>query len=140
MTLPLGHSPFDNSNPFDKDQPFAPTDEPLSTDFTLHITDAAAQRLNAIFATKSEQNIVLRLTVTGGGCSGFQYKFDFDNQVAETDHAFSHNGATVVSDKQSMVLLTGSELDYVEDMMGSSFRIDNPAATISCGCGSSFNV
>ena len=126
---------------FDKNTPFTVLDSDTeTTDYTLCITDSAAHRLNTIFATKDTNTPVLRLTVTGGGCSGFQYKFDFDDKITESDYAFSHQGATVVSDGHSMALLTGAELDYVEDMMGSSFRIDNPLATISCGCGSSFNI
>ena len=137
------------NNPFSQPQnahnPFAPEDsfensDGTVADMTLAITDSAAERLKAVFADKTDATPMLRLTVTGGGCSGFQYKFDFDNATRDNDMTFTHKGATVVSDKQSMTLLTGSTLDYVEDMMGSNFRIDNPAATISCGCGSSFNI
>ena len=137
------------NNPFSAqpngNNPFAPQNSVENSDvnpteMTLAITDSAAERLNAVFAGKTDDNPMLRLTVTGGGCSGFQYKFDFDNSTNHDDMTFSHKGATVVSDCKSMALLTGSTLDYVEDMMGSNFRIDNPAATISCGCGSSFNI
>ena len=127
------------NNPFAPENSFENSGTPIA-DMTLAITDSAAERLKAIFADKTDANPMLRLTVTGGGCSGFQYKFDFDNTTHDTDMTFTHKGATVVSDTQSMTLLTGSTLDYVEDMMGSNFRIDNPAATISCGCGSSFNI
>lgn len=121
--------------------PFAsPTPTADPADYILHITDSASVRLNALFANKPDTTPMLRLTVTGGGCSGFQYKFGYDSVINDGDYTYTHNGATVVSDKQSMALLTGSSLDFVDDMMGANFRIDNPAATISCGCGSSFNI
>ena len=137
------NNPFSSSE--NENNPFAPENsvensDATPVDMTLAITDSAAERLKAVFADKTDATPMLRLTVTGGGCSGFQYKFDFDNTTSDKDMTFTHNGATVVSDTQSMTLLTGSTLDYVEDMMGSNFRIDNPAATISCGCGSSFNI
>ena len=131
------NNPF--SAPTDENNPFGSAGL-TPADMHLSITDSAAERLKAVFADKTDATPMLRLTVTGGGCSGFQYKFDFDNTATDADMTFTHNGATVVSDTKSMELLTGSTLDYVEDMMGSNFRIDNPAATISCGCGSSFNI
>jgi iron-sulfur cluster insertion protein len=83
---------------------------------------------------------MLRITVSGGGCSGFQYGFAFDNQKNEDDYVFEHMGIAVVTDDASLDLLNGSVIDFVEDLMGASFQIKNPNATASCGCGSSFAV
>ncbi len=83
---------------------------------------------------------MLRITVSGGGCSGFQYGFSFDNQKNEDDYVFEHMGIAVVTDDASLDLLNGSLIDFVEDLMGASFQIKNPNATASCGCGSSFAV
>lgn len=83
---------------------------------------------------------MLRVTVSGGGCSGYQYGFGFDTDTTADDHVFEANGVTVVVDDVSLDLLAGAELDFVEDLIGASFQIKNPNATSSCGCGSSFSV
>jgi iron-sulfur cluster insertion protein len=83
---------------------------------------------------------MLRITVSGGGCSGFQYGFSLDDQKNDDDRLFERDGVTVVIDEVSLDLLKGSEVDFVEDLIGSYFAIKNPNATSTCGCGSSFSV
>ena len=102
------------------------------------ISASAARRLNAIL--KGEQGAALRISVKGGGCSGFQYTYDVDRARADDDFVASRDGATVVIDPVSLELLKGSELDFVDDLMGQAFKIKNPNATASCGCGVSFSV
>ena len=83
---------------------------------------------------------MLRITVEGGGCSGFQYRFGFDDQTTAEDHLFSHHGITVVSDATSLDFLAGAEIDYAESLIGAAFQIRNPNANGGCGCGASFSV
>lgn len=105
----------------------------------LTISEAAARQIASLLSAEPE-GAMLRVTVSGGGCSGFQYSFAFDNAVTEDDLCFSHAGATVVIDNLSLEYLQGSEIDYVDELIGSAFRIHNPNATASCGCGTSFAV
>ena len=105
---------------------------------TVAISAAAARRLNAIL--KGEEGAALRISVKGGGCSGFQYAFDVDKTRAEDDIAVTRDGATVLVDPVSLEMLKGAELDFVDDLMGQSFQIKNPNAVASCGCGVSFSV
>ena len=102
------------------------------------ISASAARRLNAIL--KGEAGAALRITVKGGGCSGFQYAYDIDRSRAEDDFVATRDGATVVIDPVSLEMMRGSEVDFVDDLMGQSFRIKNPNAVASCGCGVSFSV
>ena len=83
---------------------------------------------------------MLRVSVEGGGCSGFQYKFDMDSAQAADDLVIQRDGATVLIDQTSVGYLAGSEIDFVDDLIGASFRINNPQATASCGCGTSFSI
>jgi iron-sulfur cluster insertion protein len=83
---------------------------------------------------------MLRITVSGGGCSGFQYGFSLDDQKNDDDRLFERDGVTVVIDEVSLDLLKGSEVDFVEDLIGSYFAIKNPNASSTCGCGSSFSI
>ena len=83
---------------------------------------------------------MLRVSVEGGGCSGFQYKFGFDRVKAVDDLTVQKNGVIVLIDSTSVPFLEGSEIDFVDDLMGQSFRVHNPNATASCGCGTSFSV
>jgi iron-sulfur cluster assembly accessory protein len=83
---------------------------------------------------------MLRVSVEGGGCSGFQYKFDMERTRADDDIAIRRDGATVLIDPVSLNYLAGSEIDFVDDLIGSSFRINNPQAKASCGCGTSFSL
>jgi iron-sulfur cluster insertion protein len=104
------------------------------------ISDSAAKRVLVLRGLEGDDSLMLRITVSGGGCSGFQYGFSFDNQKNEDDYVFEHMGIAVVTDDASLDLLNGSVIDFVEDLMGASFQIKNPNATASCGCGSSFAV
>ena len=106
----------------------------------ISLSPRAAQRLAAMLAKEARPGLMLRLTVSGGGCSGFQYGFSLDDQVNDDDRTFARDGVTAVVDDASLGLLGGSEIDYVEDLVGSSFQVKNPNATSSCGCGSSFSV
>jgi iron-sulfur cluster insertion protein len=102
------------------------------------ISASAARRLNAIL--KGEEGAALRISVKGGGCSGFQYAFDIEKNRADDDVAVTRDGATVLVDPVSLEMMKGSELDFVDDLMGRSFRVKNPNAVASCGCGVSFTV
>jgi len=104
----------------------------------LAVSDSAAKRVAFLIEHEGDPALMLRLTVSGGGCSGFQYGFAFDATANEDDHVFEKNGVKVVTDDASLDLLSGSTLDYVEDLMGAAFQIKNPNATASCGCGNSF--
>ena len=83
---------------------------------------------------------MLRISVEGGGCSGFQYKFDVERTRADDDLVIARDGAVVVVDPASVPFLAGSEVDFVDDLIGASFRVANPNATASCGCGTSFSI
>ncbi len=106
----------------------------------IRISDRAAERVSYLLDQQDGTDVMLRVSVSGGGCSGFQYGFAFDGTRNEDDLVFSHGGVDVVIDEMSLELLEGAQIDFVEDMAGSAFRIDNPNATASCGCGSSFAV
>ena len=109
-----------------------------STADAVSISASAAKRLNAIL--NGDESAALRISVKGGGCSGFQYSFDVDKSRAEDDFVATRDGASVVIDPVSLEMLKGAELDFVDDLMGQSFRVKNPNATASCGCGVSFSV
>ena len=106
----------------------------------LILTDAAAKRVQALIDKKNDPNLFLRVTVTGGGCSGFQYGFDLDTQRQDDDVAFEKNGVMLITDDSSLDLLAGSEIDFVDDLMGSMFVVNNPNADSMCGCGTSFSI
>jgi len=106
----------------------------------LTVSESAAKRVAFLVANEGNPALMLRLTVSGGGCSGFQYGFGFDDAVNEDDFVFEKDGTKVVTDDASLDLLAGSMLDYVEDLMGAAFQIKNPNATASCGCGNSFSA
>lgn len=109
------------------------------TDNTVIVTERAAHRINEIVATEHDSKY-LRVSVEGGGCSGFQYKFDLVGQTAADDIVLERSGATVLIDPVSIEYLSGSEIDFVDDLIGASFKIRNPNATASCGCGTSFSL
>lgn len=110
------------------------------SDLNINISESAASRIAHLLATEPPGS-KLRVAVLGGGCSGFQYTFDFDAKpVSEEDRLFSKNGAEIVIDEPSLNLLNGSMLDYVETLGAAAFEIKNPNATASCGCGNSFAV
>ena len=105
----------------------------------LTITERAARRIGEIL--KAEPNgAMLRLSVLGGGCSGFQYKFDVEKTKADDDAIIVRDGVTMLVDSVSLQYLAGSEVDFVEDLIGASFKVNNPKAKASCGCGTSFSL
>jgi iron-sulfur cluster insertion protein len=104
------------------------------------VTAAAARRIAALAAKEGKAGQRLRVTVSGGGCSGFKYSFGFDGALHADDRVFERDGSAVVVDEASLELLDKAEIDYKEDLMGSYFAIQNPNATSSCGCGASFAV
>lgn len=104
------------------------------------ITESAAKRIHVLREKEKNPALMLRVTVLGGGCSGFQYELDFDDKVNAGDMTFEKDGAKIVTDEISLPFLNGAEVDYVSDMMKSSFKIRNPNAASSCGCGVSFSV
>jgi iron-sulfur cluster assembly accessory protein len=103
------------------------------------VTDRAAKRIAEIVAGEAAAR-ALRISVEGGGCSGFQYKFDLVPEAAEDDMILERAGAKVFIDPVSLGFLSGSEIDFVDDLIGASFRVNNPKATASCGCGTSFSL
>lgn len=115
-------------------------DEAAVVDRTIHLTENAAKRIKKLQAMEGRDDLMLRLTVSGGGCSGFSYSFALDDICNEDDRTFAYHGVTVVVDDASLDLLAGSTVDFVEDLVGSAFSIKNPNATSTCGCGSSFSV
>jgi len=104
------------------------------------LTESAAQRIAVLRTQENAENAFLRIAVSGGGCSGFQYGLSFDDQRNEDDFTFERDGVGIVVDDVSLGLLNGAELDFVEDLMGASFQIKNPNAASSCGCGNSFSI
>jgi len=106
----------------------------------ITISDSAARRITALKAQEAAEGAFLRIAVSGGGCSGFQYGLSFDEETSPDDVVFEHGGIRVVVDDVSLELLNGSEVDFVEDLMGASFQIKNPNAASSCGCGNSFSI
>ena len=106
----------------------------------VEVTANAAKRVAWLIAQEGRPGLMLRVSVSGGGCSGFQYGFSFDDALADDDRTFERDGVTVVVDEVSLDLLNGSQIDFVEDLIGASFQITNPQATSSCGCGSSFSI
>ncbi len=114
-----------------------------SLEFSL--TERAAKRVADLIrqeggAQEHGKPLMLRVSVSGGGCSGFQYGFSFDDTVNPDDRTFQRDGITAVVDETSLELLAGAEVDFVEDLGGAAFKIVNPNATSSCGCGSSFAI
>ena len=105
----------------------------------VELTDRAARRIAEIVAGEP-QTPLLRVSVEGGGCSGFQYKFDLVGGSEADDLVIEKGGAKVLIDPVSLGFLTGSEIDFVDELIGASFKINNPQATASCGCGTSFSI
>ena len=103
------------------------------------ISERAARRIGEILKSEGD-GAMLRISVEGGGCSGFQYKFDVEHAQAEDDLVIARDAAVVLVDPASVPFLAGSEVDFVDDLIGASFKINNPVATSSCGCGTSFSL
>jgi iron-sulfur cluster insertion protein len=104
------------------------------------VTENAAKRIAVLKQQEEAADAFLRIAVSGGGCSGFQYGMSFDDQQNPDDFVFERDGVQVVVDDTSLDLLNGAEVDFVEDMMGAAFQIRNPNAASSCGCGNSFSI
>ena len=103
------------------------------------ISDRAARRIGEILKGEGT-GAMLRISVEGGGCSGFQYKFDIERARADDDLVLARDGAVVLIDPVSVNYMAGSQIDFVDDLIGQSFKINNPQATASCGCGTSFSI
>ncbi len=106
----------------------------------LTLTAAAARRIAQIMRDEGNTDLKLRVTVSGGGCSGYQYGFSLDDVQTEEDLVLERDGAVVLVDSVSVDFLRGAEIDFADELMGQSFKINNPNATSKCGCGSSFSV
>lgn len=118
------------------------TDTVASTelDEPIVFTDSAADKVADLIAEEGNPELKLRVFVQGGGCSGFQYGFTFDELTAEDDTVMQKNGVALLIDPMSYQYLIGAEIDYKEDLQGAQFVIRNPNAVTTCGCGSSFSV
>lgn len=110
------------------------------TPVSMSFTDKAAEKVRKLMAEEANDQLKLRVFVTGGGCSGFQYGFTFDEIMAEDDTAIKNSGVTLVVDPLSYQYLVGGEVDYTEGLEGSRFIVTNPNAESTCGCGSSFSI
>lgn len=106
----------------------------------IRISDSAARRIATLVKEDGNPSAMFRVAVSGGGCSGFQYGFSLDDRKTDEDRLFHHGDVAVVIDETSLDLLNGSEVDFVEDLIGSYFSIKNPNAASTCGCGSSFSL
>lgn len=106
----------------------------------VELTENAARRVKKLKQMEGNDALMLRLSVNGGGCSGFSYNFALDDKINEDDQRFEAHGVTLLVDETSLDLLAGSVVDFVEDLVGSSFQVKNPNASSTCGCGSSFAV
>ena len=107
-------------------------------DNKIEVTENAQNQINKILI--SEKSQYFRITVLGGGCAGFQYKFDFSEKANDDDVLFEYENAKLLIDRTSIELIKGSKIDYVNELIGSSFKISNPQASSSCGCGTSFSI
>jgi iron-sulfur cluster insertion protein len=116
-------------------EPTAPPPPP-----SVIFTDAAAHKVGELIAEEDNSNLKLRVFISGGGCSGFQYGFTFDEDVEDGDSQVENQGVTLLIDPMSVQYLMGAEIDYKEDLQGAQFIIRNPNAQTTCGCGSSFTV
>lgn len=112
----------------------------VQTALPIEFSDAAASKVRSLVEEEENPNLKLRVYVTGGGCSGFQYGFTFDEKVNDGDTTIDKNEVTLVVDPMSLQYLVGGEVDYTEGLEGSRFLVNNPNATTTCGCGSSFTV
>jgi len=107
---------------------------------SITLTSNFVKRLKTLQAQEKNPALMLRITVDGGGCQGFEYIFKPDTEKNGNDHVFEKNGAIVITDEISLPFLEGSEIDYVDDLIGAHFKVNNPNANSSCGCGTSFSV
>jgi iron-sulfur cluster insertion protein len=107
---------------------------------SINLSERAIQKVRDLVAEEENDQLKLRVFITGGGCSGFQYGFTFDELVADDDTAMEQDGVTLLVDPMSLQYLAGSVVDYTEGLEGSRFVVENPNATATCGCGSSFSI
>jgi iron-sulfur cluster insertion protein len=112
----------------------------MSEQSPLIFTDAAAKKVRELVAEEGDESLMLRVFISGGGCSGFQYGFTFDQEVGEGDAVVENQGVRLLVDTLSYQYLVGAEIDYTEGLDGAHFVIRNPNATTTCGCGSSFSA
>ena len=113
---------------------------PSSGETLLEFSDSAARKLKQLQEEEQNPNLMLRVSVYGGGCSGFQYTFSLDEEVKPADKTVEKDGVTLLIDQMSYQYLAGSEVDYTEGLEGAMFVVNNPNATSTCGCGASFSV
>lgn len=106
----------------------------------LAIGDGAVQRIQALIENEGNPDLMLRIGITGGGCSGFQYNFSLDDKKGDDDVIFTKGGVNVVVDETSIPFVSGATIDFKTDLMGAYFTMENPNASSTCGCGSSFSV
>lgn len=111
----------------------------MSDQTPVTVSDTAIKKIAGILAKEAEGSF-LRVSVSGGGCSGFQYGFDIDTKTTDEDLVIERDGAKVVVDQMSIDYMEGSEIDFVDDLIGASFQVKNPLATAACGCGTSFSI
>ncbi len=107
---------------------------------TFTVSDSAIGRINELIANKQQDNLKFRVYIQGGGCSGFQYGFQLDEEALEDDIVLDHGGVSVLVDPLSMQYLEDAEVDFKDDLQGSRFIVNNPNAATTCGCGSSFSI
>ena len=119
---------------------FSPMNLKPAAPATAEFSDAAATKVQQLIDEAANPNLKLRVVVSGGGCSGFQYGFEFDENVADDDIQIEKNGVVMLIDSMSMQYLAGAEVDYLEGLEGARFVINNPNAKTTCGCGSSFAI
>ncbi len=112
----------------------------MTTEAPFTISERAAKRVAELIDMEGNPNLKLRIAVQGGGCSGFQYEFKLDETAGPDDIAVERDGVTVLIDNTSLLYMIGSEVDFAEELVGSYFKISNPNAQSSCGCGTSFSV
>lgn len=113
---------------------------PDSATSLFGITENAAKRVAELRAAEGNERLMLRVAVDGGGCNGFQYRFDFDDAVNDDDMVFERDGVKVVVDEISLDFLGNAQVDFKQELIGSYFAVENPNATSNCGCGTSFSV
>lgn len=113
---------------------------PAELNESIVLTDSAVSKISELIADEGNPSLMLRVFVSGGGCSGFQYGFTFEESSQEDDTAIARGGVTLLVDPMSFQYLTGAEIDYQETLEGAQFVIKNPNATSTCGCGSSFSA
>ena len=111
-----------------------------SGEVLLEFSDSAVRKLKSLQQEENNPNLLLRVSVYGGGCSGFQYTFSLDEEIKPTDKIVEKDGATLIIDQMSYQYLAGSEVDFSEGLEGAMFVVNNPNATSTCGCGASFSV